>query len=137
MTTANTTAQIASFLNVAPNAIKSVTEMTWVFCVVVKGCKARFVSKKIIKETIMNPNIPQTLEAARQLSGIRFHEWNTECAAMVQTILDCGREIDIHTTNHDDIAYQIRTLAVKLDETRLPNVICVIASKLGGKVRNF
>lgn len=48
MTTTNTTAQIASFLNVAPNAIKSVTEMAWVFCVVVKGCRARFVSKKVV-----------------------------------------------------------------------------------------
>jgi len=47
--TTNTTAQIATFLNVSPNQIKSVTEMAWVFCVVVKGCRARFVSKKIIK----------------------------------------------------------------------------------------
>jgi hypothetical protein len=48
--TTNTTAQIATFLNVSPNQIKSVTEMAWVFCVVVKGCHARFVSKKVIKE---------------------------------------------------------------------------------------
>lgn len=52
MTTANTTAQIATFLNVAPNAIKSVSEMAWVFVVVVHGCKARFVSKKVVKEQI-------------------------------------------------------------------------------------
>ena len=52
MTTANTTAQIATFLNVAPNAIKSVTEMAWVFCVVVKGCRARFVSKKVVKQEV-------------------------------------------------------------------------------------
>lgn len=50
--TTNTTAQIATFLNVAPNAIKSVTEMAWVFCVVVKGCRARFVSKKVVKEVV-------------------------------------------------------------------------------------
>ena len=49
-TTANTIAQIASFLNVSPNQIKSITEMAWVFCVVVKGCRARFVSKKVIKK---------------------------------------------------------------------------------------
>lgn len=48
----NTTAQIATFLNVSPNQIKSVTEMAWVFCVVVKGCRARFVSKKVVKEQI-------------------------------------------------------------------------------------
>ncbi|MCA6508137.1 MAG: hypothetical protein IM586_17260 [Pseudanabaena sp. M172S2SP2A07QC] len=53
MSTTNTTAQIASFLNVAPNAIKTVTEMAWVFCVVVKGCRARFVSKKVVKEVKM------------------------------------------------------------------------------------
>lgn len=46
----NTTAQIATFLNVSPNQIKSVTELFYVFCVVVKGCRARFVSKKIVKE---------------------------------------------------------------------------------------
>lgn len=51
-TTQNTTAQIATFLNVSPNQIKSVTEMAWVFCVVVKGCRARFVSKKVVKEVI-------------------------------------------------------------------------------------
>ena len=44
-----TTAQIATFLNVAPNAIKSVTEMAWVYCVVVRGQRARFVSKKVVK----------------------------------------------------------------------------------------
>jgi hypothetical protein len=48
--TTNTTAQIATFLNVSPNQIKSVTEMAWVFCVVVKGCRARFVSKKVAKQ---------------------------------------------------------------------------------------
>ena len=53
MTTANTTAQIATFLNVAPNAIKSVTEMAWVYCVVVRGQRARFVSKKVVKEQAM------------------------------------------------------------------------------------
>ncbi len=52
MTTANTTAQIATFLNVSPNQIKSVTEMAWVFCVVVKGCRARFVSKKVVSQEI-------------------------------------------------------------------------------------
>ena len=53
--TTNTTAQIATFLNVSPNQIKSITEMAWVFCVVVRGCRARFVSKKVVKnkEAIM------------------------------------------------------------------------------------
>ncbi|MEM9805869.1 MAG: hypothetical protein AAF959_11360 [Cyanobacteria bacterium P01_D01_bin.56] len=38
---------IASYLNVSPNQIKSVTELAWVWSVVVHGCRARFVSKKI------------------------------------------------------------------------------------------
>jgi hypothetical protein len=46
--TTNTTAQLATFLNVSPNQIKSVTELFYVYCVVVKGCRARFVSKKVI-----------------------------------------------------------------------------------------
>jgi hypothetical protein len=54
MTTQNTTAQIATFLNVSPNQIKSVTELFYVYCVVVKGCKARFVSKKVVKEPAMD-----------------------------------------------------------------------------------
>jgi len=46
--TTNQIAQIATFLNVSPNQIKSITEMAWVYCVVVRGCRARFVSKKVV-----------------------------------------------------------------------------------------
>lgn len=64
MTTASTTAhaQIATFLNVAPNAIKSVTEMAWVFCVVVRGQRARFVSKKVIKVEVEMYQVESTNE---------------------------------------------------------------------------
>lgn len=55
--TTNTTAQIATFLNVSPNQIKSITEMAWVYCVVVKGQRARFVSKKVVKEVTMSKPI--------------------------------------------------------------------------------
>lgn len=75
MTTANTTAQIATFLNVAPNAIKSVTEMAWVFCVVVRGQRARFVSKKVVKEQ-------ETMEMTR-----------TELAKKIAADLDCTTKI--------------------------------------------
>ena len=68
MTTANTTAQIATFLNVAPNAIKSVTEMAWVFCVVVKGCRARFVSKKVVKDQEVEM-LTLSLEDAQKIIG--------------------------------------------------------------------
>lgn len=42
----NATIQIAEALNVSPNQIKSVREMAWVYCVVVFGKRATFVSKK-------------------------------------------------------------------------------------------
>ena len=72
MTTANTTAQLATFLNVAPNAIKSVTEMAWVFCVVVKGCRARFVSKKVVKEVVEVDYIAQRVLARRAAEANSF-----------------------------------------------------------------
>ena len=45
----NATIQIAEVLNVSPNQIKSVTEMAWVYCVVVFGKRATFVSKKKVE----------------------------------------------------------------------------------------
>lgn len=65
--TANTTAQIATFLNVSPNQIKSVTEMAWVFCVVVRGRRARFVSKKVIEVKTMSLSL--SLEDAQKVIG--------------------------------------------------------------------
>jgi hypothetical protein len=41
--------QIAEVLNVSPNQIKSVREMAWVYCVVVVGQRATFVSKKKVE----------------------------------------------------------------------------------------
>lgn len=45
----NVTIQIAEVLNVSPNQIKSVREMAWVYCVVVFGQRATFVSKKKVE----------------------------------------------------------------------------------------
>ena len=77
MTTANTTAQLATFLNVSPNQIKSVTEMAWVFCVVVKGCRARFVSKKIIKEviTMTDSELAKAVAKAIKATGNQGNVW--------------------------------------------------------------
>jgi len=80
--------------------------------------------------------IPQTLQAARELSGIRFGEWDQESIDLVQAIIDSGREVDVHGTV-DPIGQSVKALAKKLDETRLTNAIATIAVKLGGKVRNF
>lgn len=95
MTTANTTAQIASFLNVAPNAIKSVTELFYVYCVVVKGCRARFVSKKIIKVETMEIKKAQEWEehAYKAIDGKKtfrvfqsFNGWYVKNATGWQTV---------------------------------------------------
>jgi hypothetical protein len=78
MTNTDTTAQIATFLNVAPNAIKSVTEMAWVFCVVVKGCRARFVSKKVVKveEVKMSDSeLAQAVAKAIKATGNQGNVW--------------------------------------------------------------
>lgn len=77
MTTANTTAQIATFLNVAPNAIKSVTELAWVFCVVVRGQRARFVSKKVVKEDVKmsDSELAQVVAKAIKATGNYANVW--------------------------------------------------------------
>ena len=51
------TNQIAQVLNVAPNQIKSVTELYYVYCVVVFGRRATFVSKK--KVAAATPKMPK------------------------------------------------------------------------------
>ena len=80
--------------------------------------------------------IPQTLEQARAVSGIRFHEWNEEAIELVQSILDANREVDVMGTV-DPIGQQVKALAIKLGERRLTSAIATIAVKLGAKVRNF
>jgi len=77
MTTANTTAQLATFLNVSPNQIKSVTEMAWVYCVVVKGCRARFVSKKVVKEeiTMSDSELAKAVAKAIKATGNQGNVW--------------------------------------------------------------
>ncbi len=45
--------QIAKVLNVSPEQIKSVREMAWVYCVVVAGCRATFVSKKAVQVQVI------------------------------------------------------------------------------------
>ena len=52
--------QIAEVLNVSPNQIKSVREMAWVYCVVVVGQRATFVSKKKVEAKIMTAEIVRT-----------------------------------------------------------------------------
>ena len=56
----NATIQIAEVLNVSPNQIKSVTEMAWVYCVVVFGKRATFVSKKKVEAIEMGKSLTFT-----------------------------------------------------------------------------
>ena len=81
MTTANTTAQIATFLNVSPNQIKSVSEMAWVFVVVVRGCRARFVSKKVVKEE----NAMDFITAFNQEFGTKAQLWQKHGLTRIYT----------------------------------------------------
>jgi hypothetical protein len=53
------TNQIAKVLNVSPEQIKSVREMAWVYCVVVYGRRATFVSKKAIH---VQPQVVESVE---------------------------------------------------------------------------
>jgi hypothetical protein len=56
----NATIQIAQVLNVSPNQIKSVREMAWVYCVVVFGQRATFVSKKKVEALTMEKSLTFT-----------------------------------------------------------------------------
>jgi len=132
MTTANTTAQIATFLNVAPNAIKSVTEMAWVFCVVVKGCRARFVSKKVVK-TEVDMEIKKAAEWEEHAYKViengktfrvfqSFNGWYVKNATGWQTIdrpdmcelaeTTYRSEIETEIARRDAIAKSIKPLAI-------------------------
>lgn len=84
----------------------------------------------------MNPGIPQTLIEAREFGSIRFHEWDGRCVALVQEILDAGREVDVLGAV-DPLAQKAQALAEELDECRLVSAIAKIAVRLGGKVRNY
>ena len=72
----NATIQIAEVLNVSPNQIKSVREMAWVYCVVVFGKRATFVSKKKVEAiTVEGKQLISAEDGAKKLAqmvGGRF-----------------------------------------------------------------
>ena len=87
--------QIAAFLNVTQDQIKSVTEFTYVYNVVVFGRRARLVSKKVVKKmkvTISGVNLPTVFAgnksfrfsrgtegfAARGVVGLGATDWRVE-----------------------------------------------------------
>jgi|GEM_PF-3471904 len=124
--TTNTTAQIATFLNVSPNQVKSVTEMAWVFCVVVRGCRARFVSKKIIKvETKMtDTELGQSIAKAIKATGNSANFWQQHGMTRVYVkgsggasgyIVVSGGEIETRLTGYgqsDVILAAARSVAI-------------------------
>ena len=70
----NTTIQIAKVLNVSPNQIKSAREMAWVYCVVVVGSRATFVSKKkveaVVVEKVLSLSLMESIGNRWQKSGM-------------------------------------------------------------------
>lgn len=70
----NATIQIAEVLNVSPNQIKSVREMAWVYCVVVFGKRATFVSKKKVEavtvEKVLSVSMMESVGNRWQKNGM-------------------------------------------------------------------
>jgi hypothetical protein len=70
----NSTIQIAQVLNVSPNQIKSVREMAWVYCVVVIGQRATFVSKKkveaVMVEKVLSVSLMESVGNRWQKNGM-------------------------------------------------------------------
>lgn len=65
----NATIQIAEVLNVSPNQIKSVREMAWVYCVVVVGKRATFVSKKKVEVAKVETRQSIAVKVAELIGG--------------------------------------------------------------------
>ena len=69
------TNQIAAFLNVAPSQIVKITEMAWVYVVVVAGRKARFVSKKVVKMVRTDSQLANDVAKAIKATGNYANVW--------------------------------------------------------------
>src|SRR6478672_317790 len=116
---AHITVQIANHLKVSPNQIREIREWAKVYWVIVQGKRPTFVSKKVAKN--MDNRIPATLEEARALSGIRFHEWDEECREAVQALLKSGKLNDYPLYPAHPMYEMVRKVAEK--DCRLANVI--------------
>ena len=120
-------AAIATYLNVSPNQIKSVEEWASVLFVRFTVGRPRFVSKKV---TMIDDRIPRTLAEARELSGIRFHEWNEDARALCQEYMSGQLRKDGVVVESNPATSKIRVFAKQVDDARVLPVIVAIAAKL-------
>lgn len=81
----NTTNEIAAAMNVSANQIKSVTELYYVYCVVVFGRRATFVSKKAVESI--------AIKMPKLMGTVRMVEWAERIRA--NTIAKLGDRIDL------------------------------------------
>lgn len=80
---------------------------------------------------MIDNRIPKTLEDARKMTGIRFHEWDEQCRQLAQDYLNGGVVRDDDTFSlQNTSASAIEEYAQKIEEGRLGNVIARIATKL-------
>ena len=99
----NVTTQIAKAMNVSPNQIKSVREMAWVYCVVVHGQRATFVSKKVVKMDWQDKEYVKIKEYVHP-AGVEYQgylQWATAVEAAKKgeipaithyDVVSCGRD---------------------------------------------
>lgn len=121
-------AAVANHLNISPNQIKSVEEWASVLFVRFTVGRPRFVSKKV--KSMVDDRIPRTLAEARELSGIRFHEWNQEARVLCQEYMNGKFRKDGVVVEANPATSRIRDFANQVDDIRVLPVIAAIAAKL-------
>jgi hypothetical protein len=90
------------------------------------------------KQIMLDERIPKTLEDARSLSCVRFHEWNEDCRALVQKFINDTASFEVagkyaNCNLRHPLREELMKLVDMLDgEIRLQTVIPTIAAKLAG-----
>jgi hypothetical protein len=77
----------------------------------------------------MSYAIPQTLEDARTLGNIRFHEWNEETIQATKDLLESGEPLDDIHPRHP-FYKRLHELGAKYDDIRIPRAVEKIAQAL-------
>lgn len=84
-----------------------------------------------LNKQMIDSRIPQTLEDARKLSGIRFHEWSQASREMVQRFIDCAFDIS-NGTIYPAHPLNDEVRALTNGDGRYCNAIVTIAAKIKG-----
>lgn len=82
----------------------------------------------------MHPDMPRTIEEARNFAGLRFFEWNEEIAQATQDLLISGKSFDISPIH--PMRKRIDELCEKYDDARIIRAIEKIAQKLSCAAEN-